>query len=46
MEEVGLDKGASPKEWFGSLKPISAEYWIKAEVYKDGEWVQYKIFNQ
>jgi hypothetical protein len=46
MEEVGVEKGASPKEWFGSLKPITIEYWIKAEIYKDGEWIEYRIFNQ
>lgn len=46
MEEVGLNKGANPKEWFGSLKPIAIEHWVKAEVYKDGEWVEYKIFNK
>lgn len=46
MEQVGFDRGANPKEWFGSLKPITRENWIKAEVYKDGKWVEYKIFNQ
>jgi hypothetical protein len=46
MEEIGIQQGASPKEWFGSFKPITSDYWIKAEVYKNGEWIEYKIFEQ
>jgi len=45
MENVGLVKGASPKEWFGSLVPIKKENWIKAEIYRNGEWGEYKVFN-
>lgn len=46
MEETGIQQGASPKEWFGSFKPIPIDYWIKAEVFKNGEWIEYKTFNQ
>ncbi|MEN2402304.1 hypothetical protein GKZ90_0021120 [Flavobacterium sp. MC2016-06] len=42
MEQAGLNLGASPKEWFGSLSPIKKENWIKIEIYRDGVWVAYK----
>jgi hypothetical protein len=46
MEETGIKRGGNPKEWFGSLEPIKSDKWIKAEVYKNGEWIEYKSFNQ
>jgi hypothetical protein len=44
MENVGLMKGANSKEWFGSFLPIKKENWIKFEIYRNGEWVDYKVF--
>lgn len=44
MELVGIECGGNPKEWFGSLEPIKKENWIKIEVYKNGEWVEYESF--
>lgn len=45
MEIIGIEQGGDPKEWFGSLKPIGIENWVKAEVYKNDEWIEYKIFE-
>jgi hypothetical protein len=45
MERVGISQGGNPKEWFGSMQPITTAKWIKAEVYKNGEWIEYKVFN-
>ena len=44
MELVGVESGRNPKEWFGSFEPIKKENWIKAEVYKNGEWVEFESF--
>ena len=46
MEETGIKRGGNPKEWFGTLQSIKSDKWIKAEVYKNGEWIEYKTFNQ
>lgn len=45
MEVVGLIRGANPKEWFGSFVPTKRENWIKAEIYRDGKWIDYEIFE-
>lgn len=45
LEESGIEIGAHPSEWFGSLNPIDSSRWIKAEVYRNGEWIEYKVFN-
>lgn len=45
MVEVGIKQGAKPSEWFGSLYPIPMDRWIKAEVYRNGEWVEYEVFE-
>ena len=45
MEATGISCGARPKEWFGSLYPITNDRWIKAEVFKNGEWTVYKEFK-
>jgi hypothetical protein len=45
MENTGIKQGGRPSEWFGSLYPITINRWIRAEVYKDGEWVEYAIFE-
>ncbi|CAM4387925.1 hypothetical protein [Flavobacterium terrigena] len=44
MVRVGVEQGGKPSEWFGSLYPITKDKWIKAEIYKNGEWVEYKVF--
>jgi len=46
MENAGIRKGGKPSEWFGSLLPIKMNDWIKAELYKNGKWEVYKVFNQ
>ena len=46
MEYVGLTLGASKNDWFGSLSPIDINRWIKAEVYKDGKWIEYDVFEE
>lgn len=45
LEEVGIEMGASPSDWYGSLYPIDISKWIKAEVYRNGEWIEQKVFN-
>ncbi len=45
FEETGKMKGANPNEWYGSLKPIRKEKWIKAEIYKNGKWELYQDFE-
>jgi hypothetical protein len=45
LEMAGIKMGAQPSDWYGSLYPIDISKWIKAEVYRDGQWIQHKIFN-
>ena len=45
LEKVGLEMGGHPSDWYGSLYPIGINRWIKAEVYRNGQWIDYKIFN-
>jgi hypothetical protein len=45
MESVGLKQDANPSEWYGSLTPIDINRWIKAEVYRNGEWIEYDVFE-
>lgn len=45
MENVGIEAGGNPSEWFGSLTPIDINRWIRAEVYENGEWVEYDVFE-
>ena len=45
FETVGIQKGANPIEWFGSLSPIKRERWIKVEVYKNKKWQEYENYN-
>ncbi|AJW63675.1 hypothetical protein VO54_02203 [Elizabethkingia miricola] len=45
MEAVGISKGSRPSEWHGSLTTIKKKNWIRAEVFKDGEWVLYEEFK-
>jgi len=46
LEDIGYEKGANPSDWYGSLSPIGINDWIKAEVYKNGEWVEYEVFEE
>lgn len=41
LEDIGIERGANPLEWYGSLYPIGMDQWIKIEVYKNGEWIEY-----
>jgi len=43
LEEVGRKMGANPNEWYGSLKPIPIEQWIRLEQYVNGKWVE--VYN-
>ncbi|RXR17360.1 hypothetical protein EQG63_11265 [Flavobacterium amnicola] len=45
MVKAGIEMGGKQSEWFGSLYPIGIERWIKAEVYKNGEWIEYDVFE-
>tara|TARA_B110000091_G_C13720582_1_gene434582 strand:+ start:713 stop:1171 length:459 start_codon:yes stop_codon:yes gene_type:complete len=45
LESSGLNQNANPKEWFTSFKPISIDYWIKAEIWVEGKWVDYEVFE-
>lgn len=42
--ESGINKGANPNEWYVSLKPITIDNWIKAEIWENGSWVLYDEF--
>lgn len=46
MESYGIRMGGNPSEWFGSFSPIDINRWIRAEVYRDGEWVEYDVFEE
>ena len=46
MELQGIQKGGSPSEWFGSFSPIDINRWIRAEVFRDGEWIEYDVFEE
>ncbi|MFV5699317.1 hypothetical protein ACM55H_13200 [Flavobacterium sp. ZT3R17] len=45
MEVTGVHMGGNPLEWYGSLKPIKKENWIKIEVLKEGQWIEYNPNN-
>ena len=42
LERGGLNVGANPNEWYGSIKPIPAKYFIKIEIYDVDKWVEYE----
>jgi hypothetical protein len=44
LEDRGRTMGGEPSEWFGSMYPIGIEKWIRAEIFVDGEWVEYQKF--
>jgi hypothetical protein len=46
LEEAGIAIGANPMEWFGSLYPIGIDQWVKIEVCKNGEWIEYEELKQ
>jgi hypothetical protein len=46
MELSGKENGAKISEWFCSFKPIPIDYWIRAEVYKNGQWIEYAVFEE
>jgi hypothetical protein len=46
METSGIEMGGNPSEWFGSFSPIDINRWIRAEVYRDGEWIEYDVFEE
>lgn len=46
MENIGLELGANQNDWYGSLSPIDINRWIRAEVFKDGKWVEYDVFEE
>lgn len=41
LEDIGIERGANPLEWYGSLFPIGIDQWIKIEIYKNGKWIEY-----
>ncbi len=46
MEYVGAELGAKQNDWYGSFSPIDINRWIRAEIYKDGRWVEYDVFEE
>lgn len=46
MESSGIRIGGNPSEWFGSFSPIDINRWIRAEIFRDGEWVEYEVFEE
>lgn len=46
MENAGLELGANPNDWFGSLSPIDMNRWITAEVFRDDKWVQIDVSEE
>ena len=46
MESWGIQIGGSPSEWFGSFSPIDINRWIRAEIFRDGKWVEYEVFEE
>ncbi|MDA9344085.1 hypothetical protein N9R06_03225 [Algibacter sp.] len=42
LTDAGIDAGANPDDWYGSLKPIPAKYFIKVEMFDGNKWVEYK----
>ena len=40
LEVLGRKMGGNPKEWYGSLKPIPIDAWVKIEIFQDGNWVE------
>jgi len=45
MEEIGIEQGANPKEWYGSLYPISNKHWMGFEIFEGGEWKKTEVEN-
>lgn len=45
MEKVGIEKGGRPRDWYGSLTPISINRWIRAEVLRGDKWEEYEVFE-
>jgi hypothetical protein len=46
MEKHGISIGARPGDWFCSLKPISINHWIRAEVWENGSWKEIEYFEE
>ena len=46
MESSGIRIGGNPSEWFGSFSPIDINRWIRAEIFRDGKWVEYEVFEE
>ena len=45
MESSGIRIGGNPSEWFESFSPIDINRWIRAEIFRDGKWVEYEVFE-
>jgi len=41
LELEGLEVGANPSEWYGSLKPITEDFFLGIEIWNGSEWVDY-----
>jgi len=39
MEKAGIEMGASPKDWFCSLKNITEEKWVNVQLWDGTKWV-------
>lgn len=45
LEIKGRRMGGKPNEWYGSLKPIPIDEWVKIEIFQDGNWVEIMNFE-
>lgn len=41
LEQVGIERGANPEEWFARFSPIRKEEWLTTQIMIDGEWIDY-----
>jgi hypothetical protein len=38
LEDTAKELGANPFDWWGSLKPVSSEHWVRIEHFADNTW--------
>lgn len=39
MQELGIEKGAKPTDWYCSFKNIASSEWVEIQEYISGNWV-------
>lgn len=43
MEQVGIDRGANPSEWYARFSPIPKEEWLTTQIRIDGKWIDLTV---